>query len=277
MPLEILNKPGKLTERRVRDHQDPSAARPRDAGRRPRRAPKPRSRSACTTTSGWTAAATRIGLAGEQLGLLARMGAVCDVYDAITSNRPYKAGWDPAESIAHDGVLDRASSTPSLFQAFVRSLGIYPTGSLVRLSSGKLAVVVEQNPRRAGRRRWSRSSSRPSRNMPLHADAAGPVPAPAARTASSAASRPAKWGFKQLDELWLDPRRAAGARALDAGPRPGRRGSGSRAGRRRGRRAPGAAACAASPACARCARRRSATWRAASALTSALARLPVAP
>ena len=34
-------------------------------------------------------------LKGEQISLHARMGAVCDVYDAITSNRPYKAGWDP--------------------------------------------------------------------------------------------------------------------------------------------------------------------------------------
>jgi HD-GYP domain-containing protein (c-di-GMP phosphodiesterase class II) len=85
------------------------------------------------------------GLAGEQVSLLARMGAVCDVYDAITSNRPYKTGWDPAESIAQmaswKGHFDEA-----VFSAFVRSLGIYPTGSLVRMHSGRLAVVVEQNP-----------------------------------------------------------------------------------------------------------------------------------
>ena len=38
-------------------------------------------------------------LPGDKISLHAKMGAVCDVYDAITSNRPYKAGWDPAESI----------------------------------------------------------------------------------------------------------------------------------------------------------------------------------
>jgi putative nucleotidyltransferase with HDIG domain len=83
-------------------------------------------------------------LSGDQLSRVARMGAICDVYDAITSNRPYKAGWDPAESIAQmaswKGQFDEV-----LFAAFVQSLGIYPTGSLVRLQSGKLAVVVEQN------------------------------------------------------------------------------------------------------------------------------------
>ena len=85
------------------------------------------------------------GLKDEQISLMAKMGAVCDVYDAITSNRPYKAGWDPADSIHKmtdwcDGHFDKR-----VFQAFVKSVGIYPTGSLVRLASGKLAVVVEQS------------------------------------------------------------------------------------------------------------------------------------
>ena len=33
---------------------------------------------------------------------------------------------------------------PLVFQAFVKSLGIYPIGSLVKLASGKLGVVIEQ-------------------------------------------------------------------------------------------------------------------------------------
>ncbi len=86
------------------------------------------------------------GLSGDALSLHARMGAVCDVYDAITSNRPYKDGWDPAESIARmsDWGL-KGQFDPAIFQAFVESIGIYPTGSLVRLQSGRLAIVAEQN------------------------------------------------------------------------------------------------------------------------------------
>ncbi|HMN44924.1 MAG TPA: HD-GYP domain-containing protein [Povalibacter sp.] len=86
-------------------------------------------------------------LSADNISLIARMSAVCDVYDAITSNRPYKAGWDPAESIAKmaswQGHFD-----PIVLQTFVKTIGIYPVGSLVRLASGKLAVVVEQNPKK---------------------------------------------------------------------------------------------------------------------------------
>lgn len=83
------------------------------------------------------------GLGGDVISPLARMTAICDVYDAITSNRPYKNGWPPAESLRRmaewtDGHLDKR-----LFEVFVKTVGIYPVGSLVRLRSERLAVVSE--------------------------------------------------------------------------------------------------------------------------------------
>ena len=83
-------------------------------------------------------------LSGEALSVYARMGAVCDVYDAITSERCYKEPWEPATALRkmaewQDGQFDEA-----IFQAFVKTVGIYPTGTLVKLQSGRLGVVTDQ-------------------------------------------------------------------------------------------------------------------------------------
>lgn len=83
-------------------------------------------------------------LHGEALTLFARMGAVCDVYDAITSNRCYKAGWEPGESIRKMTEWKEGHFDDAVFRAFVKTVGIYPTGTLVRLKSGRLGVVIEQ-------------------------------------------------------------------------------------------------------------------------------------
>lgn len=80
-------------------------------------------------------------LAGEQISLMARMAAVCDVYDAITSNRPYKAGWAPPVALQRMAEWCKTHLDRSIFEAFVKTIGIYPVGSLVRLESGLLALV----------------------------------------------------------------------------------------------------------------------------------------
>jgi HD-GYP domain-containing protein (c-di-GMP phosphodiesterase class II) len=78
------------------------------------------------------------------ISLYAKMGAVCDVYDAVTSNRPYKVGWEPGMSLKRmaqwTNHFDQA-----VFKAFVKSVGIYPLGSVVMLKSGRLAIVVDQS------------------------------------------------------------------------------------------------------------------------------------
>lgn len=81
------------------------------------------------------------GLSGDALSLHARMGAICDVYDAVTSDRPYKAAWTPCEALtamqSWAGHFD-----PGLLDRFADSLGIWPVGTLVRLSDGHLGVVM---------------------------------------------------------------------------------------------------------------------------------------
>ena len=138
-------------------------------------------------------------LAGDQISIFARMGAVCDVYDAITSNRPYKNGWDPAESIKRmaewQGHFD-----PSVFQAFVKSLGIYPIGSFIRLESGRLGVVLEQSEKSllTPKVKVFFSTKSQAYIKPEIVDLARPgCPDKIAGRAD-----PAKWGIQNVDELW---------------------------------------------------------------------------
>jgi len=136
-------------------------------------------------------------LQGEQISLLARMGAVCDVYDAITSERAYKSAWDPAVSLSRmaqwHGHFD-----PMVFQAFVKSLGIYPVGSLVRLQSQRLAVVVEQGEGvlLTPRVKAFYSLRGQTRVQPKLIDLAQSTDRIVARES------PSDWSFPDLSELW---------------------------------------------------------------------------
>lgn len=84
-------------------------------------------------------------LNGDQMTRFAKMGAVCDIYDAISSNRPYKSAWTPFESLRQMASWGKGHLDPDIFRAFVQSIGVYPVGSIVKLKSNRLAIVTEQN------------------------------------------------------------------------------------------------------------------------------------
>ena len=83
-------------------------------------------------------------LSGDALSVFARMGAVCDVYDAITSERCYKEPWEPAVALSKMAEWREGQFDELIFQSFVKTVGIYPTGTLVKLHSGRLGVVTDQ-------------------------------------------------------------------------------------------------------------------------------------
>ena len=143
------------------------------------------------------------GLRGEDISLFAKMGAVCDVYDAITSDRPYKRGWDPAEAVHKMAEWSAGHFDKTVFQAFVKSIGIYPVGSLVRLTTGRLGVVVDP-----GRQSLTcpqvkvfYSTASGMRMAPETVDLARP----GCQEKIASREDPAKWGFTDLDALWKDP------------------------------------------------------------------------
>ncbi|OBX19098.1 hypothetical protein A9995_08115 [Erythrobacter sp. QSSC1-22B] len=82
------------------------------------------------------------GLRADQISRAARMGAICDVYDAVTSNRPYKDAWTPLDAITRmrewSGHFD-----PQILSAFMLSIGVFPLGTVVQLRDDRLGVVIE--------------------------------------------------------------------------------------------------------------------------------------
>lgn len=202
MPTEVLNKPGKLTDdefKVMKSHPLRGYEMLREGG---------------TATEGALDVCLHHhekidgsgyphGLRGDQISLLAKMGAVCDVYDAITSNRPYKNGWDPAESVRKMAEWRGGHFDDVVFQAFVKSLGIYPVGSLVRMQSGRLAVVCEQNPESlvSPKVKVFFSTRSQLHITPELLD----LSSPSCSDRIAARESNAQWKFSHLEALWADP------------------------------------------------------------------------
>lgn len=200
IPLAILNKPGKLTDEEfdvIRHHPVASHQMLQHSGLHPAVLDACLHHHEKIDGTGYPHR-----LAREQISTLARMTAICDVYDAITSNRPYKAGWDPSESLRRMAEWTRGHFDSRLFQAFVKAIGIYPVGSLVRLSSARLGVVVEQSPGTlvAPRVKVFFSTRTHMRIAPEVID----LSAPGCTEKITHREDPSRWHFPDLDELWCD-------------------------------------------------------------------------
>lgn len=196
-PVEVLNKPGKLTEAEfavMRRHPEEGVALLRQWGASAEVIDVCLHHHEKFDGSGYPH-----GLAGTQISLLSRIAAVCDVYDAVSSTRPYKTAWSPAEAIRRMAEW-KGHFDPRVFQAFVKTLGIYPIGSLVRLSNEQLAVVVEQHPE---------SLLTPRVRVFFSARSRTPLPQRLLDLARPPADErivrredPQEWGFRNLERLW---------------------------------------------------------------------------
>ena len=85
------------------------------------------------------------GLSNNQIPLYARIAAIIDAYDAMTSSRPY------SQQKSHEMVIKEMYARKDiefqgdLLETFIQSLGTYPTGSLVELNTGEVGIVLQQN------------------------------------------------------------------------------------------------------------------------------------
>lgn len=81
----------------------------------------------------------------EGIGDMGKVTAVADVYDALTSQRVYKPAMLPHQALRILYEMREKDFAPGLVEAFIKVVGVYPVGSLVRLSDGRLALVTSSN------------------------------------------------------------------------------------------------------------------------------------
>lgn len=85
------------------------------------------------------------GLKGKEIHLYSRIVAICDVYDALTSNRVYKHKITPHYAIEYLISMGNHQFDYDLIKVLLKQVNIYPVGTHVRLKSGKACVVVADN------------------------------------------------------------------------------------------------------------------------------------
>lgn len=85
------------------------------------------------------------GIKGEKIHDYARIAAIADVYDALTSDRPYRRAASPNEAV--ELIMGSAGRhfDYKMVQAFIRKVVPYPEGTMVKLSNGDVGVIEEIN------------------------------------------------------------------------------------------------------------------------------------
>ncbi|HEX7853489.1 MAG TPA: HD-GYP domain-containing protein [Sphingobium sp.] len=196
VPEDVLNKPGRLTDEEfalMKGHPDHGYMLLRDLpGMREVALDVCRHHHEKMDGTGYP-----FGMGGEAISIAARLGAICDVYDALTSDRAYKDAWTPAQAVAAmwswEGHFD-----PGLFFSFMQSIGVFPAGILVQLRSNRLGIVLDTGKRTSRPRVCAFYATRERRILEPEivvikdSLAADQIIAP---------ERPERWGFADWDGM----------------------------------------------------------------------------
>jgi HD-GYP domain-containing protein (c-di-GMP phosphodiesterase class II) len=85
------------------------------------------------------------GYVGDEIGIYGRMAGIVDTFAALTNHRPYAAASSSYEALRSISGWAGDFFHEPLVQQFVSSIGVFPVGSLIELSTGEVAIVVAHN------------------------------------------------------------------------------------------------------------------------------------
>ena len=144
-PLEVLNKPGKLTAEEftiMKMHVVDGAHILRRTPEMPALAPVVAFEH--HLRQDLTGYPENIG--HRKLNLCTQIVSIADVFDALRSNRPYREGLATARIKSIMGEQGNPAFNQTLLRRFVNLMGLFPIGTIVRLSSEEIGVVTAEHP-----------------------------------------------------------------------------------------------------------------------------------
>lgn len=142
IPLEILNKPGKLTEEEfdiIKEHPGNAVSLLKDL------VPYSVLSAIQSHHEKLDGTGYPYGVSGSNIHFYGRVLAVCDVYDALTSDRSYRMTSFPSEVIEYIMGCADTHFDYEILKSFLKVIVAYPIGTFVRLSNKRIAVVVKNN------------------------------------------------------------------------------------------------------------------------------------
>lgn len=143
IPIEIVNKPGKLTNEEygiIKTH--PEIAYMRLQGKK---LPDAVLKGIQSHHERYNGTGYPNGLSGADIPMYGRILSVSDVYDALTSLRPYRKAWFPNEALEYILGCDGIYFDPEIVDVFLKIVVPYPVGTVVQLSNGCAAIVLKTN------------------------------------------------------------------------------------------------------------------------------------
>ncbi|WP_371372286.1 HD-GYP domain-containing protein [Sporomusa aerivorans] len=145
IPNEILNKPGPLTanERKIMEQHAEFGF---DILRHQSEIPLVSAHIAFQHHEKFDGTGYARSLGGANIHEYARIVAIADVYDAITSDRPYKEGTLPHEAYELMLSLSNTHFDPRILKIFLDQIAVYPLDSIVKINTGEIALVVKVTP-----------------------------------------------------------------------------------------------------------------------------------
>ena len=142
IPKEILNKPGKLTQHEF-NIMSTHSAKGYEYLRRNPHIPTSSYIGILHHHERYNGSGYPLRFQGKKISLFGRIIAIADVYDALTSDRPYRKALSPSEAIEFIMGGGGSMFDPEIVSYFVQKIAPYPVGTCIALSDGRVALVVE--------------------------------------------------------------------------------------------------------------------------------------